>query len=459
MKKYLAIFLVVSCFAYASATEVKLPPITEDTLANGLVVVTVENHELPTLEIQLIVRAGSSYDPAGKEGLADFTSSLLRQGTQTRTAVQIAQEIDFVGGSLGASADRDAINATADVLVKHFDTGLDLLADIIQNPVFDTSEIERQRNQILSGIVQAKDDPNGLCVKGFNTFLFDKHPYGHPSEGTSKSVSGITRDDIAKYYSDYFHPNNAFLVVAGDVNPKDVFQRVSKAFQGWKSAKIPVLSITTPPSPDGYKILLVNKPDATQTYIRFGHFGITRQSPDYYPFMLANYILGGSFVSRLNNEVRIKGGMTYDIHTANEWNIMPGAFYCNTFTENDSTMSAIKASLNVIKKMREAEVTDEEYTNAINFYSGFYPMSLETPSQVAREIIKIKLYGLPLTYIQDFTKNVKKVTKADILRVAKKYIDPDNMVFCVVSNAETVQDSLKTLGSVTVKSVDEVDQM
>jgi zinc protease len=456
MKKYTVILIVLFAFALAAANEVKLPPVTENVLDNGLTVVAIENHELPSVTMKLVIRAGASYDPADKAGLASFTSGLLRQGTKTRTAPQIAEAIDFVGGSLDASANRDAITAYCGVLTKHLDIGIDLLSDIILHPVFDTSEVERLRNQTISGIVQSKDDANDLCVKGFNSTLFGNHPYGHPNEGTEKSVAGITRDDIVKFYNEYFTPNNAFLVVAGDIKPAEIFQKISAAFKDWKKGNVPALSITTPASPEGYKILLIDKPDATQTSIRFGHFGITRDNPDYYAMTLMNYILGSSFVSRLNEEVRVKGGMTYDIRTANEWNIMPGAYYCNTFTENDSTMSAIRASIRVIKGMQEKEVTDIEFTDAVNFYSGFYPMTLETPMQVTDEIIKVKLYGLPVSYIEDFTKNIQKVSKADILNAAKKHIDMNNLIFCIVSNAADVQDSLKTIGTVTIKSIDEM---
>jgi zinc protease len=456
MKKYLAILLILFGFTFAYASEVKLPPITEDTLANGLVVVVVENHELPTITMRMVIRAGAANDPGDKGGLADFTASMLRNGTKSKTGPQISDAIDFVGGSLGAGADRDAINASAGVLVKHFDVGLELLADIILHPVFDTSEIERHRNEVISGIVQSKDDPNTLCDRGFDQMLFGNNPYGHPTEGTETSVKGITRDNIVNFYNTYFRPNNAFIVVAGDVKPDQIVPKITQAFGEWQKGEVPTMTWTLPQQPKGYQILLINKPDATQTNIRFGHLGITRQDPDYYPVLLMNYILGVGFTSRLNNEIRVKGGMTYDIHTANEWNLHPGAYYCSTFTNNDSTMSAIRASLNVMRGMAKAEVSDNEYSDAINFYQGYYPMTLETPDQVASEIIKIKLYGLPVSYIQDFTKNVSKVTKADILRVAQKYINADDMDFCIVSNAAVVQDSLKTLGPVTIKTVDDM---
>jgi zinc protease len=456
MKKILVAILTLAAFGKALSSEVKLPPITEDTLSNGLVVVAVENHELPTVSMRLVVRAGSANDPAGKAGLANFTADMLRKGTERRSATQISEEIDFVGGSLGASADRDAINVSCGILRKHLTVGLDLLADIVLHPVFDTTEVERLRNQTLSAIVQSRDDPNSLVVKGFNEFLFGEHPYGHPVIGTEASVAAIGRAEIAKFFDDYFHPNNAFMVIAGDIQPQEIFSAIDKAFAGWKAAEIPKVEFPTPPRPEGHKILLIDKPDATQTQIRFGHFGITRQNPDYYSLLIANYILGVGFTSRLNQEVRVKGGMTYDIRTQNEWNIMPGAYFCQTFTENDSTMSAIDASMRVIRGMRQAEVTDEEFAEAINFYSGYYPMTLETPDQVASEIAKVKLYGLPVSYIQDFTQNVRKVTKADILRAAQTYIDPDNMVFSIVSNAAAVSDDLRTLGEVTVKGINEL---
>jgi len=448
----LTIFALLA-FTAVYASDVKLPPITEDTLENGLVIVAIEMHELPTMTMQMVIRSGSAYDPSARAGLANFTADMLRKGTATRSASQISEEIDFVGGDLSAGADRDAINISCGVLVKYMDTGLNLLSDVILNPVFDTTEIERLRNQTLSGIIQSKDDANTLCVNGFNEALFGDYPYGHPVVGTESSVSGITRDDIMKFYGDYFHPNNAFLVIAGDIKPNEIFAKTAEVFGGWRQAEIPQTSFTLPPAPTGYKVVLINMPGATQTNIRFGHFVITRQNPDYYSVTLKNYILGVGFVSRLNEEVRVKGGLTYDIRTQNEWNAMRGAYFCNTFTENDSTMSAINAAIKVIRGMREAEVNDIEFVDAINFYSGYYPMTLETPRQVASEIIKVKLYGLPVSYIQDFTKNIQKVTKADILRAAKTYIDPDNMVFCVVSNAQDVGEQLKSLGEVTVKEI------
>ncbi len=450
------VFLLLSCINVFAA-DVKLPPITEKTMDNGLLVVVVENHELPVVYMKTVIVAGSLYDKQELGGLASFTADMIRKGTNTRTAVEIAESIDFVGGSLNSSASRDAIYVNTSVLVKHFDIALDLLSDIILNPVFDEDEIERKRKKTLSGIIQSKERPSTVCANAFNDILFGVHPYGHPVIGTRESVGNIARDDIVNFYETYFRPNNSILLIAGDIEPNDAVARIADAFRGWQKAEIPDLSTTSFIVPEGHKILLIDKPDATQTYIRFGNFGITRDNDDYYSFLVMNYILGSgvSFVNRLMQQVRDDAGLTYDIRTVNEFHLLPGAYYCNTFTENDSTLKAINAAIGIMKDMAENDVSDDEYKNAVSFWSGFYPMTLETPSQVANEIIKTEVYNLPESYIEDFAKNIKKVKKKDIRRIAKRLIDTDNMVFVVVSNAADVKDDLEKLGTVTVKHIDD----
>jgi zinc protease len=444
--------------ATAVAGDIKLPPVTETSLGNGLEVIVIENHELPVVYLKMVLSAGSLYDPSGREGLSNFMATMLRKGTEKRTAVQIADEMDFVGGSLDGSADRDAIYIESGVLVRHFGIALDLISDVVLNPAFSDDEIERLRKKTISEIVQSKDNPSRVCSRAFDAELFGSHPYGHPVEGTVESLESIERDDVVDFYNTYCRPNNSFLVIAGDIEPGEAISRVSEVFDAWKRGSIPALNLTSPAAPDGIRTLLIDKPDATQTYIRFGNFGITRQSDDYYSFLVMNYILGSgvSFVNRLMQQVRDEAGLTYDIRTVNEFNMLPGAFFCNTFTENDSTLKAINAALRIMKDMAENQVSAEEYENAVSFYTGYYPTTLETPSQVAREIIKVKLYGLPVSYIDDFTKNIRKVKKADIMDVARKMIETDDLVFVVVSKAGDVEEDLKTLGPVTVRHIDEL---
>jgi zinc protease len=272
---------------------------------------------------------------------------MLKKGTASRTANKIADEIDFVGGQMDISVDRDAITVVTQLLNKHLDVAVSILSDMALNPVFDPEEIERYRKQVLNGILQSKENPRVVCSENFDGLLFGNHPYGHPVRGNKESVRSFTRDDIFGFYNDYIRPNNTFMIISGDIDPDDIISRLETAFGGWERNEIKPLSITTPPVPEGRKILLIDKPDASQSYIRFGSFGITRQSEQYYPFLVMNYILGAgvSFVNRLMMEVRDKGGLTYDIRTVNQFNILPGAFYCNTSTENDSTLKAIEIAL------------------------------------------------------------------------------------------------------------------
>jgi len=436
--------------------QMKLPPIESKTLGNGLEVVVVENHELPVVNMRVVIKSGSFFDQPEKAGLADLTAGLLRKGTKTRSATQVAEAIDFVGGSLSGSANRDASTISCSVLLKHFDVGLELLADVMLNPVFADDEVERAKNLALSGIKQSKDDPGTVCAHGFDKILFGDFPYGSPPEGTESSVQSIASTDVRIFYGSYYMPNNAFMVISGDVQPKNVFRAVEKAFGKWAKGNLPMVKPRMARAPQGHKVLLIDKPDATQTNIRFGHLGITRADPDYYPLLLMNYILGSSFTSRLTQSVRVEKGLTYDIRTVNEYNILPGAYYCNTFTQNENTLTAIEAAIAEIKKMKTEKVADFEFEEAVNFYSGYYPMSLETPGDVAGEIVKVKLYGLPVSYIEDFTKNIRKVTREDILRVAQNHLDPDNMVFCVVSNAADVEASLQQLGPVEKITIDQM---
>jgi zinc protease len=452
----LLFFLLATSVTAADNQEIKLPPIQKVGLANGLTVIVIEHHELPVVAFRLVLKSGSASDPQGKGGTADLTAGLLRKGTETRSATQIAEEIDFVGGRLGAGSGLDATYATCQVLAKHFDVGLDLLSDIILNPTFKEDEIERLRKQTLSAIAEGKQDPSSVADQKFSWFLFGDHPYGRPSEGTEESVPTITREDIVDFHRTYYVPNNAILAVVGDVKSKDVLAKVKAKFGGWKSGDVPQPVVATPPPVQGYQILLVDKPDLTQTYVCMGHLGIEKKHPDYFPIRVMNYILGGGgFASRLVDEVRSKRGLTYDVGCRFDANKLGGAYQITTFTRNDSTAAAIAAIIDQIKRIRTEGVTDKELEETKSFYTGYFPLQFETPSQIATQILDVELYDLGEDYIQNYRENINAVTKEDVLRVAQKYLDPDNLKLVVVSKADDVKASLEPLGSLQVVSFTE----
>ena len=456
------IHLFILCFLFilisgdlttVTAQEIKLPPINQTTLDNGLKVIVIEQHELPVVAFRLVLKSGSAFDPAGKAGLADLTAGLLRKGTAAKNATQIAEAIDFVGGSLDAGSDRDATFASCRVLSKHFDTGLALLSDVILNPTFKEDEIERLRKQTLAGIRQQKDDPGSVAEEKFREYVFGNHPYGQPNEGTEESITTITRDDIVGFHRKYYVPNNAVLAVVGDVKNAEVIKKIKAKLSLWSRVEVTPPSLVETPSITGHQILLVDKPDLTQTYIKIGHLGIDRKSPDYFPVRVMNYILGGGgFASRLMDEVRAKRGLTYDIHCNFDSYKLKGAFEISSYTRNDSTASAIRAIIEEIKKMRDQGVTDKELSETKSFYSGYFPLQFETPEQIATQILNVEIYDLGEDYIQKYVQRINAVTKEDVLRVAQKYLDPDNLKLVVVSKAEQVKASLEPLGTVEVTS-------
>ncbi len=447
------LFLIWGSFVTATAQEIKLPPIEKTTLDNGLKVIIIEHHELPLVAFRLVLKSGSVCDPSGKAGLANLTAGLLRKGTKTRNATQIAEEIDFVGGNLGAGAGLDATFATCQVLTKHLDVGLDLLSDIILNPTFKEDEIERLAKQTLAGIKQQKDDPRSVAEEKFRGFVFGDHPYGQPSEGTEESIVALTRDDIVDFHKKYYVPNNAILAVVGDVKSGEAIKKVKAKFSQWGGKEVTPPGFAEPPAITGHQILLVDKPDLTQTYINVGHLGIRRKNPDYFAVRVMNYILGGGgFASRMMAEIRAKRGLTYGIHCNFDSYKLRGAYKVSTFTRNDSTSAAISAIIEQIKRMRAEEVTDKELEDTKSFYNGYFPLQFETPQQIATQILNVELYDLGEDYIKNFRKNIKAVTKKDVLRVAQKYLDPDNLKLVVVSKAEDVKSSLESLGSVEVIS-------
>jgi zinc protease len=447
------LLLISSSLTCAIAQEIKLPEIKKEILDNGLKVIVIEHHELPVVAFRLVLKSGSAYDPAGKAGLADLTAGLLRKGTKTKDATQISEAIDFVGGSLDAGADWDATFASCRVLNKYFDTGLDLLTDIILNPTFKEDEIERLRKQTLAGIMQQKDDPESVAEEKFREYVFGEHPYGQPREGTEESVSGITRENIVNFHKTYYVPNNAILAVVGDVKTADVLKKVKTKFGSWQKREFVTPNFAQPPQIKGRQILLVDKPDLTQSYVQIGHFGIDRKSPDYFPVRVMNYILGGGgFASRLTEEVRAKRGLTYHIGCNFDSYRLKGAFEVSTFTRVDSTLGAIQATLDEIKKIRTERVSPKELSETQSFYDGYFPLQFETPEQIATQILVVEIYDLGEDYIKNFRKNINAVTADDVLRVAQKYLDPDNIKLVVVSKAEQLKPGLESLGEVEVTS-------
>lgn len=407
---------------------------TRSVTANGMTVLFLEQHFLPTVEIHALVKVGSAQDPADKAGLANLTASLLDEGTLTRTSRQIAEQIDFVGGSIEAHASEDYTTASARVLKKDADLGFTLLADMLQRPAFHKQEFERVRTQILGEIVSDDDDPGNVAMKAFHQLIFHGHPYSWPAHGTEDTLSKITVTDVQQFHAREYVPNQTILVVVGDLTQEQASALVQTHFGSWKKGA-PSLAQLKKPAPIDRKMVQLIEKDLTQSTIVLGHTGVSRTNPDYYAITVMNYILGaGGFSSRLMDSIRDKQGLAYGIMSQFDSRVMPGAFFISLQTRTDVTNQAIMSVLAEVKAIREAPVTDQELGEAKSFIVGSFPLRIDSSAKLANVLAQVELYNLGLDYFTSYPKAIEKVTKDDVLRVAKQYLDPQHYALVVVGS-------------------------
>ncbi|MBD0315712.1 MAG: insulinase family protein [Nitrospiraceae bacterium] len=404
------------------------------TTPNGMTVLVLEQHYLPIVEIHALIKAGSAQDPAERAGVANLVASLLDEGTTTRTSKQLAEQIDFVGGSLEARATEDYTTASARILKKDIDLGFTLLADILMHPAFPKQEFERVRAQILGEIASDNDDPGHVAMKAFNQLIFHNHPYRWPVQGTEDTVGKITPADVQGFYAKEYLPNQTILTIVGDVTVEQAAALVQTHFGSWKKGPPPSRTAKKPSTIDKKAVQLIEK-DLTQSTIVVGHGGISRTNPDFYAITVMNHILGaGGFSSRLMDSIRDKQGLAYGITSHYDARAMPGSFWVNLQTRTETTNQAISGVLAEIKAMREAPVSDQELAEAKSFLMGSFPLRLDSTAKLAQVLAQVEFFGLGFEYFTQYPKWIDRVTKEDVLRVAKQYLDPQRYALVVVGN-------------------------
>jgi zinc protease len=394
----------------------------------------VEQHSLPIINIEVLVKAGSIYDPEAKAGLANLAASLLDEGTKKRSSAEIAEAIDFVGGSLSTSGGDDYSSASVRILKKDLDLGLDLLSDVLINPVFSQTELDRKRGEITGSIVAEEDEPGIVAEKAFEDLVFSPHPYHRPVKGLESTLPAITRADLIDFHGRYYRPNNTIMAIVGDTTEQEISNLVSKYFGAWESKKVKPPAVQSAHKLDHKTVRLINK-DLTQASVMLGHLGINRKNPDYYAVTVMNYILGGGgFSSRMMSHIRDDQGLAYSVSSHFDADLYPGSFQASLQTKNVSAMPAIQGLLNEIKTIREKPVTDQELEEAKSFLIGNFPLRLDTGGKMAHLLTTVEFYGLGMDYFEKYPKLIRAVTKEDVLRVAKKYLDPERYVLVVVAN-------------------------
>lgn len=454
----LVLLVAFACFAQAAPTKsgVKLAPYEKLTLKNGMTVLLMEQHKVPLVSVNYIVRSGAVTDPAGKEGLASLTAGLLRKGTKTRTADQISESLDFIGASYAASASLDYSSGRAEFMKKDTASGLDLMADMLLNPSFPDAEVKKMLAQRIDGIKAGKDQAQRVISEYYYNYLFGTHPYARPTNGDEKSLVNITRDDVVKFHNAAYIPSNIIIAVVGDFNPAEMEKMITDRFGAWTStAKPPAENIPAPKPVTGKHLLLVDKPDSTQTYYMVGNVGVARSNPDRVGIEVVNVLFGGRFTSLINTALRIKNGLTYGAYSDFDMRKAAGPFFISTYTKNATTEKALDMTLDVLKEFREKGITEEDLNSAKAYLKGTLPpQMLETSDQLAAVLTQLQFYGQPDSEINDYYAKVDALTLADAKRIISTYYPEDNLTFVLIGKASEIGPvAKKYAGDMKTKSI------
>lgn len=438
--------------------QLRLAPIQHETLTNGLQVLVLEKHQVPLVQIDLVIRAGAVNDPRGKAGRASMTADMLTQGAGSRNALEIADAVDFLGAQLDASAGMHTSGVDLFTPLSKLDSALALMSDVVLRPTFPQAELERRVKDRLTSLLQWRDDPSRLNSVMFSRTLFgDDHPYGVPLVGDEASIRGLTVDDVKAFYTAYFHPNNAVLIVVGDVSKDMIIPQIEKAFGTWKDAPVPTVGLSEPKQVSERTVTLIDKPGAAQSEISIGRIGVQRKTDDYYAIVVMNTILGGSFTSRLNNNIREVHGYAYGAYSWFDFRVMPGPFIATAAVQTAVTDKALgefmKELTNILKPVSEAEVE-----RAKNYVALGYPSEFQTVGEIAGKLDQLVAYGLPDDTFNNFISRILSVTKRDVERVARKYIDPSKMAVVICGDRRQIESGVRemNLGPIRLMTADDV---
>lgn len=432
-EKVRLVLAVVILGLFLSLPALAVPPVQRMVISNELVFLVSEEASLPFVTMGLFVDSGSWRDARGQEGLSYLTAKGLLLGTSQRDAAAINEELDFMGISLTASSTRDYTAVTLRVLKKDLDKGLDLLMEVLTQPIFPEKELQREVEKTLAAIQSEEDQPEEVAEKAFQKDLFGTGPYGHPVEGTKESLPRLTRDAVIRFHSSFYHPNNSILSVVGDITAQEVHTKILPRFEKWPKGTIQGEAVIATFA-ETQKTLRINRP-ITQANIILGQAGVRRDNPDYYALTVMNYILGGGgFSSRLMEEIRNKRGLAYSVASFFDYGKYPGSFQIVLQTKNASAREGISLALQQMERIRKELVSEKEMEGAKKYLVGSFPMRFDTQAKLVNFLSQMEYYGLGLDYPEKYPTLIRSVTREEVLRVAQKYLHPENHILVVVAN-------------------------
>jgi zinc protease len=422
------------------------PHVVRRTLDNGLRLLVAENHNAPLVSMRTLLRSGADYDTPELAGLASLTSELLDEGAGTRDAVRLAEDLGLLGASLGSGADWDASYVSVDSLSRTFDEALAIFADVNRRPMLPEASLDRVRSERLMELLQQKDDPGAIAGKRFSHLIYGRGTYGNTVIGNPESVARITVDDVRRYYATHFVPNNGSIVVAGDVDAGKALDGLARFFSDWPAVDVPPRPKISPKANEASRIYLIDRPTAVQSEIRVGHIGIARSTEDYFALSVMNALLGGVFNSRINLNLREKHGYTYGARSVFAFRRQAGPFVVSAPVRNEVTRESVTEVLAELRRIRTGDVEERELEDTKNYIMGSFPSTVQSSSDIAGRILDMELNDLPQDYFDRYRENIGAVSKQAVEHVAKKYIDPENVIIVIVGNASQIREPLGSLG-------------
>ena len=421
----------------APPRSVQFPKPVEKTLANGLRVIVIERAGAPLVAAQLLIKVGGEVDPPELAGLGNMTADLLTKGTEKRTATQIAEAIEALGASIDSSARWDATRVGVNVISSKVSPALEILADVVRRPTFQDEEIERLRQQTLDDLTVELGEPGSIARYVAARIVFGDEPYGHPLAGTLESIPRIRRDDFLKYHGRWYRPDNAILVLGGDIRAKNAFMLAQQYFGDWKkpAEPLPPLPAPKPVTSVEPRVLVVDKPDAGQAAVLVARAGIERNDPDYFRGLVANSVLSG-YSGRLNQEIRIKRGLSYGAGSLLDTRRSVGPFVASAQTKNQSAAEVAELLLGEVSRLATAPVPDIELTPRKAVVIGNFARNLETAAGLVSQVGALALYGISFDEINRYIGNVQNITASDVQRFASSHLDAKSTSIVIVGNAK-----------------------
>lgn len=446
------VFSLLSCAttSHKTADSFKLRKYETQVLANGLTIMWIPDNTLPYVSMQMLINAGSSQDPAGKEGLAGLVGAMIDQGTKRRTAIQIADDLEQIGSSFSVGVEPDYTIASVSTLSFHKDTALEMFQELMLQPNFPAKELERQRRLILAGLQKLADRPDDFAGYLMPRFLFGNHPYGHNSEGRPGSVRALNRKDIESFFRQYYTPSHAALAVVGQFD-SGWRNKVVQAFSNWKPSTTAIPDVPDFPQWKGLETLLVNRGDLNQAQIQIGFKGVPRNIPEYMELRAALKILGESFGSRLFEEIRVRRGLTYGIYSWFDPRLKPGPMGISTFTRVDKVGETVEHTLQTYRAFVKDGVTDKEVAMVKELMKGQFPRTFETPEALARQLLLLRRYGVGPEYLTDYLATLETINKDKVNATIRKYFDTNNLRILVYAPKDKAEETLKKFGKLEVK--------